>query len=92
MASLARRGVVVDHTKYVAGGVVAASLRRARCQSVHLDLTTDETKLRAYIYSSPTAADLDGDGAIEVVVGTSMGLCTCSTAATARCATAFRSR
>ena len=74
VASLARRGVVVDHTKYVAGGVVAASLRTGEVKwSVHLDLTTDETKLRAYIYSSPTAADLDGDGAIEVVVGTSMG-------------------
>ena len=29
---------------------------------MHLDLTTDDTKYRAYIYSSPTVADLDGDG------------------------------
>ena len=41
--------------------------------SVHLDLTTEETKLRAYIYSPVTVADLDGDGELEVIVGTSMG-------------------
>ena len=40
---------------------------------MHLDLTTDETKLRAYIYSSPAVADLDGDGTMEIAVGTSMG-------------------
>jgi len=30
--------------------------------SLHLDLTTDSTQFRAYIYSAPTLVDLDGDG------------------------------
>ena len=51
VASLARRGVVVDHTKYVAGGGRRALKTGEVKWSVHLDLTTDETKLRA-IYSA----------------------------------------
>jgi outer membrane protein assembly factor BamB len=38
-----------------------------------LDLTTDKTKQRAYIYGSPSVVDLDGDGSLEVIIGTSMG-------------------
>ena len=41
---------------------------------VHLDLTTDKTSFKALIYSTPTVADLDGDGRSEIVLGTSMGL------------------
>lgn len=40
---------------------------------VHLDLSTDSTQFRAYAYSSPTVADLDGDGKLEIIVGTSVG-------------------
>ncbi len=40
---------------------------------MHLDLTTDETVYRAYLYSSPTVADLDADGKLEVILGTSLG-------------------
>ena len=41
----------------------------------HLDLTTSKAKLKkAYIYSSPTIADLDGDSHVEVIFGTSLGL------------------
>jgi hypothetical protein len=39
----------------------------------HLDLSTDTTQFKAYIYSSPTLVDLDRDGRMEIVVGTSMG-------------------
>ena len=76
--------VDVETSKYVAGGVVVFDLDKAmscgdmwRCKpmkwSVHLDLTTDAAKLRAYIYSAPTLIDLDADGSLEVIVGTSVG-------------------
>ena len=39
---------------------------------LHLDLSTDTTAFRAHIYSNPTLADLDGDGKLEIIVGTSM--------------------
>ena len=56
-ARLARHGVLLDRSKYVAGGVVVVDPRTGGVKwSVHLDLTTDETKLRAYIYSSPAVA------------------------------------
>ena len=40
--------------------------------AVHLDLSTEWTSFRAHVYSAPTLADLDGDGRLEVIVGTSM--------------------
>jgi hypothetical protein len=39
----------------------------------HLDLTTATTKFTAHMFSSPTLADIDADGHMEVVVGTSVG-------------------
>lgn len=33
-----------------------------------------QTKFKALIYSTPTIADLDGDGRSEILVGTSLGL------------------
>ena len=41
----------------------------------HLDLSVDDEEhgRKAYIYSSPTVVDLDGDRNLEVIVGTSMG-------------------
>ena len=61
-----------DISKYVAGAIVVFDLRtRAVKWRQHLDLSTDNTAYRAYIYSAPTLADLDRDGKLEVVVGTS---------------------
>lgn len=39
----------------------------------HLDLTTAETKFTAHMFSSPTVVDLDADGKMEIIVGTSVG-------------------
>ena len=41
--------------------------------SQHLDLTTDRTTFRAYLFSAPTVVDINGDGYMEIVVGTSEG-------------------
>lgn len=38
-----------------------------------MDLTTEKTKLKAYIYASPTLADIDSDGSVEIIVGTALG-------------------
>ena len=70
----AELGVELDISKYVASGVIVYDLTtRAVKASTHLDLTTDSIRNRAYIYSSPTLADVDGDGLLEVVIGTSVG-------------------
>eukprot|EP00741_Cyanophora_paradoxa_P017524 tig00020996_g16928.t1 len=61
-------------TKYVAGGIAVLDLATGKLKWLeHLDLTTDETQYRAYMYSSPSVGDVDGDGRVEVVVGTSAG-------------------
>ncbi|KAG6485507.1 hypothetical protein ZIOFF_054053 [Zingiber officinale] len=39
-----------------------------------LDLSVDSGNFRAYVYSSPTVVDLDGDGKLDILVGTSYGL------------------
>lgn len=39
----------------------------------HLDLTTTTTKFTAHMFSSPTLVDLDVDGKMEIIVGTSVG-------------------
>ena len=66
--------VDVNTKKYVAGGVVAFDVLSGKLKwQTHLDLTTDETAYRAYIYSSPTVADIDNDGKLEIILGTSLG-------------------
>mgnify|MGYP001057348559 FL=1 len=64
----------LDLTKYIAGGLVVMELDTKKILwRVHMDLSTDTTKLRAYVYSSPTVVDLEGDGLLDVVIATSMG-------------------
>jgi hypothetical protein len=77
----------VDPANYIAGGVVVFNLRtRAIKWSTHLDLSTDHTQYRAYIYSAPTVVDLDRDGKMEIVLGTSMVfLSPCLSGNSARC-------
>ncbi len=38
-----------------------------------LELTTDTSQRRGYLYGSPTIADLDGDGSLEIVIGSGTG-------------------
>lgn len=67
-------GIELDLAKYIAGGIVVFDLVTMRyLWHTHLDLTTDHTRFRAYIYSSPTVADINNDGYYEILVGTSVG-------------------
>ncbi|XP_010312300.1 protein DEFECTIVE IN EXINE FORMATION 1-like isoform X2 [Solanum lycopersicum] len=65
----------IEIGKYVAGGIVVFNLDTKQVKwSAQLDLSTDDGTFRAYIYSSPTVVDLDGDGNMDILVGTSYGL------------------
>ena len=65
-------GVAIGN--YIASGVVVFDLQTQRMRwMVHLDLSTDSTQYRAYAYSTPSVIDLDGDGRLEIVIGTSVG-------------------
>ncbi|CAM6082341.1 unnamed protein product [Calypogeia fissa] len=67
-------GENLDLSKYVAGAIVVFNLETKHVKwELQLDLSTDSTTYRAYIYSPPTVVDLDGDGYQEIIVGTSMG-------------------
>lgn len=58
----------------VTGGVVVYDLRTKLIKwTQHLDLTTDSTTYKAHIFAPPTLVDLDGDGRLEIVIGTSVG-------------------
>lgn len=65
----------IDIGKYVAGAIVVFNLETKQVKwTTRLDQSTDSGKFRAYIYSSPTVVDLDGDGYLDILVGTSFGL------------------
>lgn len=61
--------------KYIASSIVVFDLDTKQVKwTADLDLSTDGGNYRAYIYSSPTVVDLDGDGYMDILVGTSYGL------------------
>ena len=63
-----------DLRNYVAGGLVVWSLTTLKeLYSIQLDMSTDYTERKAVIYSQPTIVDLDGDGEVEIIFGTSLG-------------------
>ncbi|XP_050114709.1 protein DEFECTIVE IN EXINE FORMATION 1-like isoform X2 [Malus sylvestris] len=65
----------IDITKYVAGSIVVFNLDTKQVKwTAELDLSTETATFRAHIYSSPTVVDLDGDGNLDILVGTSFGL------------------
>ncbi|EFC44640.1 predicted protein [Naegleria gruberi] len=66
--------VDIDMDKYVAGGIAVYDLSTRKIKwHAHLDMTTDNVKQKAYIYGNPTVADIDGDGSLDVIVGTGLG-------------------
>lgn len=73
---LATLGRDIDVGQYVGGGIVAFDLHSHMLKwQKQLDQSTDRTAFRAHIYSSPTLVDLEADGSLEVLVGTSMVSC-----------------
>ncbi|XP_060202227.1 protein DEFECTIVE IN EXINE FORMATION 1 isoform X2 [Lycium barbarum] len=65
----------IDIGKYVAGGIVVFNLDTKQVKwTQQLDLSTDSGSFRPYIHSSPTVVDLDGDGNLDILVGTSYGM------------------
>ncbi|KAF8042349.1 hypothetical protein BT93_A0848 [Corymbia citriodora subsp. variegata] len=65
----------IDIGKYVAGGIVVFNLDTKQVKwTTSLDLSTDSGNFRAYVFSSPTVVDLDGDGNLDILIGTSFGL------------------
>lgn len=65
----------IDIEKYVSGGIVVFNLDTKQVKwTQQLDLSTDSGNFRPYIHSSPTVVDLDGDGNLDILVGTSYGL------------------
>uniref|UniRef100_A0A2P2JQE4 Uncharacterized protein LOC105116623 isoform X1 n=2 Tax=Rhizophora mucronata TaxID=61149 RepID=A0A2P2JQE4_RHIMU len=65
----------IEIGKYVASSIVVFNLDTKQVKwTKELDLSTDTQNFRAYIYSSPTVVDLNGDGNLDILVGTSFGL------------------
>lgn len=65
----------IEIGKYVAGGIVVFNLDKKEVKwTAQLDLSTDTGNFRAYVYSTPTVVDLDGDGNLDILVGTSYGM------------------
>ena len=65
----------IDIGKYIASGIVVFNLDTKQVKwTADLDLSTENGNFRAHAYSSPTVVDLDGDGNLDILVGTSYGL------------------
>ncbi|XP_049406961.1 protein DEFECTIVE IN EXINE FORMATION 1 [Solanum stenotomum] len=65
----------IEIGKYVSGGIVVFNLDTKQVKwTLQLDLSTDSENFRPYIHSAPTVVDLDGDGNLDILVGTSYGM------------------
>lgn len=65
----------IEIGKYVSGGIVVFNLDTKQVKwTLQLDLSTDAENFRPYIHSAPTVVDLDGDGNLDILVGTSYGM------------------
>ncbi|CAD6207427.1 unnamed protein product [Miscanthus lutarioriparius] len=64
----------IDIGKYVASSIVVFNLDTRQVKwSAELDLSTDTVNFRAHVFSSPTVVDLDGDGYLDILIGTAYG-------------------
>uniref|UniRef100_A0ACD5WDP8 Uncharacterized protein n=1 Tax=Avena sativa TaxID=4498 RepID=A0ACD5WDP8_AVESA len=64
----------IEIGKYIASGIVVFNLDTKQVKwTADLDLSTDSGNFRAHAYSSPTVVDLDGNGNLDILVGTSYG-------------------
>ena len=64
----------IEIEKYVAGGIVVVDIASHKIKwSLHLDLTTDKSAYKAYLFSSPTVIDMNGDKKQEIIIGTGVG-------------------
>ncbi|KAJ3442589.1 protein defective in exine formation [Anaeramoeba flamelloides] len=64
----------LELTNYVAGGIIVYDLNVKQIKWIrHLDLSTQESENQAFVYPSPTVVDLDGDGKLDIIIGTSLG-------------------
>uniref|UniRef100_K4A604 DEX1 C-terminal domain-containing protein n=1 Tax=Setaria italica TaxID=4555 RepID=K4A604_SETIT len=65
----------IDVEKYVASSIVVFNLDTRQVKwTAELDLSTKSVNFRALVYSSPSVVDLDGDGYLDILVGTGYGL------------------
>ncbi|CAN0342371.1 unnamed protein product [Ascophyllum nodosum] len=75
---------------YVSGSLLCWDIGRSEWRWTHdLGEAVTEMERGAYVYSSPTVADLEGDGSLEVVMGTALGALHVLDAATGKARTGF---
>lgn len=65
----------VEINSYIASALVCWDMANQEWSwTVHLDLTTTKSQFQGLMFASPTIADLDGDGRLEVISGTALGM------------------
>ena len=64
----------IEIDKYIAGGIVVIDIETRKVKwQLDLDISQEKTEYVAYLYSSPTVIDLNGDKQQEIIIGTGAG-------------------